>query len=95
MKSAAGRRPAQSSADPVPANTHIADILRSIVARADDTSQLLTLSEKSSGKLKCATLFAEKLIAESELKEDWRIAREDGVMIGLQTMTLETPGQKR
>jgi len=94
MKSAGVRRQVQSG-DPVPTNGQVADILRSITARAEDTAQLVTVSEKSSGKLKCATLFAEKLVAETELKEDWRIAREDGVMLALSAVSVETPGQKR
>lgn len=93
MKSVGVRR--QPSGEGATTNGQVADILRSIAARAEDTAQLLTVSEKNSGKLKCATLFAEKLVAESELKEDWRIAREDGVMIGLSTMCVETPAQKR
>lgn len=94
MKSAGVRRQAQSG-EALPTNGQVADILRSITARAEDTAQLLTVSEKSSGKLKCATLFAEKLVTETELKEDWRIAREDGVMIGLSAVCVESPAQKR
>ena len=73
----------------------ISEIVRSILSRSEDASLLSSISDRSTGKLKCATVFAEKLISDSELKEDWRIAREDSVMISVGSLNAESAGQKR
>lgn len=71
---------------------YIAEVLRSVIARSDDIAELQGLHD--SQQLHCPTALADQLVTDIELREDWRISREDCVLISLNAVNIDTASQK-
>lgn len=71
---------------------YIAEVLRSVIARSDDIAQLQSLHD--SQHLHCPYVQADQFVTDIELREDWRISREDCVLLSLNTVNIDTASQR-
>ena len=96
MKSSSLRKSQQSltTRESPQFSQQLSELLRSVVSRSDDTTQLLSIMDKPTKRLKCLSVLAEKLVSDAELREDWRISREDSILISLNAITISTASQR-
>lgn len=76
-------------------NQLLSEVLRSVMARSDDIWTLRSLSDAKTGKARMSSLIAEKVLAEIEVKEDWRLTREDTLISALAGTRLQNPIQRK
>ena len=97
MKSITSARriaPILPSTSPLQHSQLLCELLRSVVTRSEDIWTLRSLSDKT-GKAKTSSLAAEKLLAEAELREEWRLLREENLLSTLGTARVDNAIQKK
>ena len=56
---------------------------------------LKSLSDRKTGKLRMQSCYAEKSLSEIEFKEEWRLSKEESLLLQLFTCRLDSPIQKK
>ena len=72
-----------------------AEILRIVISRSEDIAMLKSLSDRKTGKLRMQSCYAEKSLSEIEFKEEWRLSKEESLLLQLFTCRLDSPIQKK
>lgn len=71
------------------------EILRIVLARSEDIAILKAVSDRKTGKLRTQTAVAEKTLQDIEYKEEWRVAKEDNVLLQLFNVKIDNPAHKK
>lgn len=87
--------PAPPQRDNPQYNQIIAELLRSLLSRAEDSATLRTCSLPRVSKGKSTRPQAEKTLLELEAKEEWRLTREENLVNTISDLRFDNPIQRK